>query len=44
MARVAFVMDKLLRKIGLSGPQLCADADRLWLHGAGYHGHPYPVQ
>ena len=40
MARVAFVMDKLLRKIGLSGPQLRAHADRLrvqrsgasWLH------------
>ena len=31
MARVAFVMDKLLRKIGLSGPEHRADADRLRL-------------
>ena len=35
MARVAFVMDKLLRKIGLSGRSYCADADRIWLFGAG---------
>ena len=44
MARVAFVMDKLLRKIGLFGPQFCADADRLWLLGARHHGHSYFVQ
>ena len=41
MARVAFVMDKLLRKIGLSGAQRRADADRLRLHGAGRHGEPH---
>ena len=44
MPRVAFVMDQLLRRVGLSGPQFCADADRLWLLGACYHGHSYSVQ
>ena len=39
MARVAFVMDKLLRRIGLSGKQRCADAHRLWLHCSGGHGN-----
>ena len=38
MARVAFVMDKLLRKIGLSGRSIRADAHRLRLHGSGRHG------
>ena len=40
MARVAFVMDKPLRKIGLSG-QHRADAHRLRLLGAGHHGHAH---
>ena len=40
MARVAFVMDKLLRKIGLSGRSI-AYADRLWLHGARCDGQPH---
>ncbi len=61
MARVAFVMDKLLRKIGLQGargvrdgqaaaqdralrPVVRADADRLWLLGAGDHGHAHAGQ
>ena len=44
MARVAFVMDKLLRKIGLSGAVVRADADRLWLLGAGDHGHAHAVR
>ena len=39
MARVAFVMDKLLRRIGLSGKKRCADAHRLWLHCSGGHGN-----
>ena len=40
MARVAFVMDKLLRKIGLSGQKLCAHAHWLRLFGTGDYGHP----
>jgi ferrous iron transport protein B len=37
MARIAFIMDKRsLRKIGLSGPQLCTYADRLRLFRTGY--------
>ena len=38
MARVAFVMDKLLRKIGLVRTQLCAHAHRLRLYGSGDYG------
>lgn len=38
MARVAFVMDKLLRRIGLPEKR-CADAHRLWLHCSGGHGN-----
>ena len=38
MARVAFVMDKLLRKIGLSRPQLRAHAHRLRVQRARHHG------
>ena len=26
------------------GPQLCADADRLWLLGARHHGNPHPLK
>ena len=44
MARVAFVMDKLLRKIGLSGKKLCADADRIRLFGAGHYGNQNIIQ
>ena len=43
MARVAFVMDKLLRKIGLSGREHRAAADRLRLLGAGHHGYPHGI-
>ena len=43
MARVAFVMDTLLRKIGLSGrSKHRPDADRLRLHGPGRDGEPHP--
>ena len=42
MARVAFVMDKLLRKIGLSGTQHRAHAHRLWLYSARRDGQPDP--
>ena len=37
IARVAFVMDKLLRKIGLS-------ADWIWLYGSGSYGNKNPDQ
>ena len=40
MARVAFVMDKLLRKIGLSGQKHCPDADWIWLYSSGCYGQP----
>ena len=38
MARVAYIMDKALRKIGLSGQKLCTDAHRLRLQRTGHHG------
>ena len=41
MARVAFIMDRPLRKLGLSGAQLCADAESLRLLGSGHHGYPH---
>ncbi|MEI3102615.1 MAG: ferrous iron transporter B [Oscillospiraceae bacterium] len=41
MARVAFVMDKLLQKDRPVRPQLRAHAHRLRLHGARHHGHPH---
>ena len=44
MARVAFVMDSLLRKIGLSGRSFVADADRVWLFGAGDNELPHAGQ
>ena len=43
MARIAFVMDKLLRKIGLSGRHR-TDADRLRLYRTCGHGYPYAAQ
>ena len=43
MARVAFVMDKLLRKIGLSGRSIRAHAHRLRLLRARHHGDPHRV-
>ena len=43
MARVAFVMDQLLRRIGLRAAALC-HAHRLRLLGARHHGHPHVVQ
>ena len=39
IARVAFVMDKLLRKIGLVWTKYCTDADRLWLYSSGGYGN-----
>ena len=42
MARVAFVMDQLLRKIGLSGRSIRPHAHRLRLLRARHHGHPDP--
>ena len=44
MARVAFVMDKLLRHIGLSGEKLRAHADRFRMFRSGYYGHQNPLQ
>ena len=41
MARVAFVMDKPLRKHWPVRPQRRADAHRLRLLGAGHHGHAH---
>ena len=39
MARVAFVMDKLLRRHRSLRKERCADAHRLWLHCSGGHGN-----
>ena len=39
MARIAFVMDKLLRKIGLVRQKLCTDDYRLWLFCTGDYGN-----
>ena len=44
MARVAFVMDKLLRKIGLSGRSFVPYADWVWMQRSGNHGYPHPIQ
>ena len=44
MARVAFVMDKLLRKIGLSGRSIVPHAHRLRLQRARHHGQPHPAK
>ena len=41
MARVAFVMDKLLRKIGLVRKKHRADAGRIWMYGTRGYGEPY---
>ena len=41
MARVAFIMDRIFRKFGLSGEVLYPDADRLRLRRTGCHGFPY---
>ncbi len=40
MARVAFVMDKPLRKIGLSGRSIVSDAGWIWLYRSRYYGKP----
>ncbi len=42
MARVAFVMDKLLRKIGLSGRSIVPMLVGFLLYRAGRHGEPHP--
>ena len=39
MARVAFIMDRIFRKFGLSGKELYPDADFLRLRRARRHGH-----
>ena len=39
IARVAFVMDKLLRKIGLSGKSIVPMLIGIWLYGSGRHGN-----
>lgn len=44
IARVAFVMDKLLRKIGLSGLKHCSFVDRFWLYCACRYGNANPDQ
>lgn len=44
MARVAFIMDKLLRKLGLSRTEHRPHAGGLRLHGAGSHGQPEPFR
>lgn len=41
VARVAFVMDKLLRKIGLSGRSIVPMLIRIWMYGSGCYGHTY---
>ncbi len=41
IARVAFVMDKLLRKIGLFWTKHCTNAYRLWLYSSGSYGNSY---
>lgn len=42
MARIAFVMDKLLRKIGLSGRSIGAASGWLWLYRSCRYGNAYP--
>ncbi len=42
MAKVAFVMDKLLRKIGLSGRSIVPNACRLWMHSSRRYGKAEP--
>ena len=44
MARVAFVMDKLLRKIGLSGALFCSHAGGLWVQRTGHYGNAYAIE
>ena len=44
MARVAFVMDKLLRKIGLSGTFFRSDADRIWMFRSCHYVHSNFIQ
>lgn len=41
VARVAFVMDKLLRKIGLSGRSIVPMLIRIRMYGSGCYGHTY---
>ena len=41
MARVAFIMDKLLRKLGAFRKKYCAYAHRLWLYSPWRYGKPY---
>ena len=41
MARIAFFMDKSMRRLGLSGAQHSATADGLRLFGAGSDGHAH---
>ena len=39
IARVAFVMDKMLRKIGLFWAKYRSDADRFWMYSACGYGN-----
>ena len=39
MARVAFVMDKLLTKDRTFREKFCADADRIWMYSSGSYGN-----
>ena len=39
IARVAFVMDKMLRKIGLSGRKYCSNADWFWMYRSSGYGN-----
>ena len=41
MARIAFVLDRIFRKFGLSGKSFIPDADRHRLRRARHHGFSY---
>ena len=41
MARIAFIMDRIFRKFGLSGKMLHPHADRHRLRRSGRHGFPH---
>ncbi len=40
MARAAFIMDRLMHRIGLHGKSFNSHADRVRVFGAGHSGHP----
>ena len=41
MARAAFLMDRLMSKVGLHGKSFIPDAQFLRLRHSGHHGHPH---